>query len=82
MKKVALLVYRTTKTFPREELYGQPSRLRRSAVSIPSNIVVGCGRSSQAETMRFLGIAYGSLKELRYQVDLSNCLGFFVDHNI
>ena len=80
--EVALLVYRTTRTFPREELYGLTSQLRRSAVSVPSNIVEGCGRSSQADYMRFLDIAYGSLKELRYQVDLSNRLGFFVEHSI
>ena len=80
--EVALLVYRATSTFPREEVYGLTSQLRRSAVSVPSNIVEGCGRSRQADYMRLLDIAYGSLKELRYQVDLSNRLGFFVDHDV
>ena len=81
--EVALLVYKSTRTFPQEELYGLRAQLRRSAVSVPSNIVEGCGRDSQADYLRFLDIAYGSLKELRYQlVDLSNRLGFFLDHDI
>ena len=63
--EVALLVYKSTRSFPREELYGLTSQLRRSAVSVPSNIVEGCGRNSEADYMRFLDIAYGSLKELR-----------------
>ena len=75
-------VYKRTKTFPREELYGLRAQLRRSAVSVPSNIVEGCGRDSQADYLRFLDIANGSQKELRYQVDLSNLLEFFVDHDI
>ena len=79
---VGLLVYKTPRAFPREELYGLTSQLRRSAVSVPSNIVEGCRRNSQADYMRFLDTAYGSLKELRYLVDLSNRLGYFVDHDI
>ena len=80
--EVALFVSKSTRSFPKEELYGLTSQIRRSAVSVPSNIVEGCGRNSQAETMRFLDIAYSSLKELRYQVDLSNRLGYFVDHDV
>ncbi len=80
--EVVLLVYRETRKFPREELYGLTSQIRRSAVSVPSNIVEGCARNSQTEYVRFLDIAYGSLKELRYQVDLSNRLGFFGSHDV
>jgi len=77
--EVALLVYRFTASFPKEELYGLTSQMRRAAVSIPSNIVEGCARESQADYLRFLNIAFGSLRELRYQLSLSKRLGFF--HN-
>ena len=74
--EVALLVYRVTAGFPKEELYGLTSQVRRAAVSVPSNIVEGCARDSQADYLRFLIIAFGSLRELRYQLGLSNRLGF------
>ncbi len=50
--------------------------MRRAAVSVPSNIVEGCARDSQADYLRFLAIAFGSLKELSYQLSLSKRLGF------
>ena len=74
--EVAVLVYRVTAGFPREELYGLTSQIRRAAVSVPSNIVEGCARDSQADYLRFLYIAFGSLKELHYQLSLSKRLGF------
>src|SRR6266571_4642155 len=74
--EVALLVYRITAGFPKEELYGLTSQMRRAAVSVPSNIVEGCARDSQADYQRFLTIAFGSLRELRYQLSLSVRLGF------
>jgi four helix bundle protein len=74
--EVALLVYRITVGFPKEELYGLTSQIRRAAVSVPSNIVEGCARDSQADYHRFLSIAFGSLRELRYQLDLSMRLEF------
>ena len=74
--EVAVLVYRVTAGFPREELYGLTSQMRRAAVSVPSNIVEGCARDSQAEYLRLLYIAFGSLRELHYQLDLSKRLGF------
>ncbi len=57
-------VYRTTKTFPREEQYGLTSQIRRAAVSIPSNIAEGQGRHTTRDFLHFLAIAHGSLKEL------------------
>jgi len=73
---LAVLVYRVTARFPREELYGLISQMRRAAISIPSNIVEGCARDSQADYLRFLYMAFGSLRELHYQLSLSKRLGF------
>ena len=73
---LAVLVYRVTARFPREELYGLISQMRRASISIPSNIVEGCARDSQADYLRFLYIAFGSLRELHYQLSLSKRLGF------
>lgn len=74
--ELAVLVYKVTAAFSREELYGLTSQIRRGAVSVPSNIVEGCTRDSQADYLRFLYIAFGSLRELHYQLSLSNRLGF------
>ncbi len=63
-------------------MYGLTSQMRRAAVSVPSNIVEGCARESQAEYFRFLEIAFGSLRELRYQFGLSKRLGYSDEHNI
>ncbi|MDY6857396.1 MAG: four helix bundle protein [Thermodesulfobacteriota bacterium] len=74
--EVAVLTYGVTAGFPKEELYGLASQMLRAAVSVPSNIVEGCARDSQADYLRFLYIAFGSLKELNYQLSLSKRLGF------
>lgn len=74
--EVALLVYGMTRDFPKEEIYGITSQLRRAAVSVPSNIVEGCARSTETEYLRFLEIAFGSLRELHYQIGLSRRLGY------
>ena len=77
--EVALMIYRVTKDFPKDEIYGLTSQMRRAAVSIPSNIVEGCGRKTQKEYQQFLVIAYGSLKELHYQFSLSQRLGYLTE---
>jgi four helix bundle protein len=74
--EVAVLVYRITKVFPKEEVYGLTSQMRRAAVSAASNIVEGCAREGQAEYLRFLEIAFGSLREVHYQLGLAIRLGF------
>lgn len=74
--EVALSVYKITRSFPKEEIYGLTSQMRRAAVSVPSNIVEGCARESQNEYVHFLDIAFGSLRELRYQTGLSFRLGY------
>ena len=63
--------YTLTKFFPREELYGLVSQMRRSAVSIPSNIAEGSGRKTMKDLRQFLAIAYGSALELETQLLLS-----------
>jgi len=79
--EVAILVYRVTAGFPKEELFGLTSQLRRASVSVPSKIVEGCARDSEAEYLRFLNIAFGSLRELHYQLNLSKRLGFLPDED-
>ena len=79
--EVAVLVYKVTQTFPREEIYGLTSQMRRAAVSVASNIVEGCARESQAEYRRFLEIVFGSLRELHYQVGLSTRLGYLSERD-
>ena len=74
--EIAVLLYQVTADFPREERYGLTSQLRRAAVSVPSNIVEGCARDSQADYLRFLIMAFGSLRELHYQLGLAKRLGF------
>lgn len=74
--QLAVQVYRATTAFPKSEMYGLTSQMRRAAVSVPSNIVEGCARESQGEYLRFLEIAFGSLRELHYQVSLSKRLGY------
>ncbi len=63
-------VYRKTKTLPKEELYGLVSQIRRSSVSVPSNIAEGYGRNSTNDYLRFLQIAIGSLYELQTQLQI------------
>ena len=69
-------IYRATKTFPREEMFGVTSQIRRAASSIPANIAEGCGRDGDAELRRFLTIALGSACELDYFVLLATELGY------
>ena len=76
---LVVAVYKSTRKFPREELYGLTSQIRRAAVSVPSNIVEGCARPTEKDYIHFLHIAYGSLAEVGYQVGLSHRLGFLDD---
>ena len=59
--EVAILIYRITAKFPKDELYGLASQVRRAAVSVPSNIVEGCARDTKTDYRRFLTVAFGPL---------------------
>ena len=69
------MIYRETADFPREEVYGLAAQIRRSAVSIPTNIAEGAGRNSSKELVQFLGIANGSRSELDTQLVIASRLG-------
>jgi len=72
--QLSLSIYRITAMFPKEERYGLISQIRRSVVSIPSNIAEGYGRKTTADYIRFLYISYGSICELETQILLAGDL--------
>jgi four helix bundle protein len=74
--KVALAVYEASRGFPKDEIYGLTSQMRRAAVSICANIAEGCGRKSDSELARFLQIARGSASELDYHFLLARDLKY------
>lgn len=69
--QLTLAVYQVTASFPRDEIYGLTSQMRRAAASIPSNLAEGCGRNSDAELARFSSMAAGSASELEYHLLLA-----------
>lgn len=71
-------VYERTNAFPREELYGLTSQIRRAAYSVPANIVEGSSRESKRDYLHFLHIARGSLSETQYFIRLSHWLGYLL----
>ena len=73
---LALKVYEATISFPREELYGLVSQIRRACTSIPTNIAEGCGRNRDSELYRFFEIAMGSASELEYLLLLAHDLKY------
>ena len=73
---MVLACYEVTKPFPREEIFGLVSQIRRAGSSIPANIAEGCGRRGNAELHRFLQMAMGSANELEYHLLLSKDLGY------
>ncbi len=74
--RLTLAIYAATLKFPREELYGLTSQIRRCTVSIGANIAEGCGKSGNNEFQRFLQIAAGSASELDYELLLAKDLGY------
>ena len=74
--ELAVNVYKATAGFPREEIFGLTSQLRRADVSIASNIVEGSARFSEVEYVHFLNMAYGSAREVEYQISHAHRLGY------
>ena len=77
--ELVLRIYAATNPFPATERYGLQGQLRRSAISVPTNIVEGCARDSQGDFLRFLDIAFGSCREVIYLVSLATRLDL-LDH--
>lgn len=78
--QLTLKVYAATKTYPKDEIFGITSQMRRSSSSVPTNIAEGCGRNSNPQFLHFLQISAGSLSELNYQFILSKDL-FYLETN-
>ena len=78
-RKLVKMIYDTTGSFPKEEIYGLTNQIRRSSISIPSNIAEGCGRRTSADTIQFLHIARGSLYELETQCFLALDQSYLTD---
>jgi four helix bundle protein len=74
--ELALLIYKITEQFPKTEIFGITSQLRRAALSVPTNIVEGYARKSKKELAQFINIALGSLAETEYLLDFSKRLGY------
>lgn len=81
---LVLSVYKATAAFPRSEMYGVTSQMKRAAASIPANIAEGCGRSGNPELVRFMQISMGSASELEYFLVLASDLGYLgqADHEL
>jgi len=77
--ELALRAYKVTASFPKQEIYGLTSQIRRCAVSIGANIAEGCGKRGNAEFQRYLSIASGSASELEYHFLLARDLGMLLD---
>ncbi len=73
---MTLRIYRETRSFPREELFGLTRQLRTASASIPMNIAEGCGRRARMERAHFFDFACGSASEVDYQLELSRDLGY------
>lgn len=74
--QLTLEIYKVSQQFPKEEIYGLTSQIRRAVSSIPTNIAEGCGRRTNSELANFLNIASGSASELEYEILLAKEIGY------
>ena len=79
--KITVSIYKLTHSFPKEEMYGLTSQIRRASTSIPTNIAEGCGRGSDADFSRFLQMSFGSANETEYLLLLCFELGYISEEN-
>lgn len=79
--KLTLAIYKATNSFPREEVYGLTSQLRRAVLSVPTNICEGYGRKTDADFARFLQISVGSASEVEYELLLAHDLNYLSDED-
>jgi len=75
-KNFCILIFKTTKSFPKEEKYGLTAQINRASLSIPSNIAEGCGRNSNKDFSRFINIAAGSAYEIETQLIIAFEIGY------
>ena len=80
--RIVVLVYKLTKSFPKEEIYALTSQVKRASVSIPSNIAEGFGRQTDKSFNHFLNIARGSLNEIETQLIIAKELEFVIDESL
>ena len=80
--ELTALAYRVTDSFPRSEIYGLTSQIRRAASPVPANIAEGAGRTGTPELLRFLSIASGSLSELDTHIEIAHRLGFIKNREV
>lgn len=76
------MIYKLTKKYPKEEIYGLTTQIRRAAISVPSNIAEGAARKSKPEFLQFLYVSLGSLSELETQLIISYRLGYLQSDDI
>lgn len=79
--RITVTIYKLTQSFPKEEIYGLTSQIRRASTSIPTNIAEGCGRGSDADFARFLQMSFGSANETEYLLLLCFELGYIAEEN-
>lgn len=80
--KIVVLIYKLTRSFPKEEIYALTSQLKRASVSVPSNIAEGFGRQTDKSFHHFLNISRGSLNEIETQLIIAKELDFVLDDNL